>query len=289
MPQPCATALCLRSSLAESNPVHMLNASKTLAYILSAGRGQRLGGICKGRLLVNGEPLLSRQLDLLQANGISRTVVIAGYQSDAIRGILRQHLEHSDEQGRHMSAECIEVPADGDVPADGANPEASADIQRSVRAALIHAQGLLAKDAQLIGMLICLVDLPLLSGQDIAALLEFANQPHHADVVIPVTDDRVQGHPIWLSRNFVLTLPADDPHFSLRKALQELRARTSRSVREMPTASSGYFTDIDTQGDIELLRLTHGLEIFVAQDKPPHANHPAPSGPNHQDHRDHSG
>lgn len=282
LPQPCAKAFCLRPSLEESNPVHMLNASKTLAYILSAGRGQRLGGICKGRLLVNGKPLLSRQIDLLQAHGIAHTVVITGYQSDEIRSILTPHLKHLEQQGSDMSAECI------DVPSAGANAEASADIQGSVRAALIHAQGLLARDAQVGGLLICLVDLPLLCEQDIAALLAFADQPQ-IDVVIPFSAARVQGHPIWLSRNFVLTLPADDPRFSLRKALQELRAGRSQSVREMPTASPGYFTDIDTKEDIELLRLTHGLEIVVAQDKPTDANHPGPSGPNHQDHRDHSG
>lgn len=237
----------------------MRNASRTLAYILSAGRGQRLGGICKGRLLVNGEPLLVRQLDRLQASGISQAVVITGYQPDEIRSILTLHRKRWEQQGSTMSAECI------DVPAAGVNAEASADIQGSVRAALVHAQGLLASDAQVGGLLICLVDLPLLGEQDIAALLAFADQPQ-IDVVIPVSAARVQGHPIWLSRNFVLTLPTADPHFSLRRALQELRAGRSQSVLEMPAASPGYFTDIDTQEDIELLRLTHGLEIVVPQD-----------------------
>lgn len=51
-----------------------------LAYILSAGRGQRLGGVCKGRVIFDGLPLVVRQIGVMVQAGLSQISVVIGYE-----------------------------------------------------------------------------------------------------------------------------------------------------------------------------------------------------------------
>ena len=59
--------------------------------LLTAGRGSRLGGCCKGLLQIDGQPLVVRQLRTMADAGIRRAVVVIGAQADAISQALSRH------------------------------------------------------------------------------------------------------------------------------------------------------------------------------------------------------
>ena len=62
------------------------------AIILSAGQGSRLGHLVDERpkclIDFNGRSLLDRQLDTLEANGVSEAVVVTGFHDDRVEEVL---------------------------------------------------------------------------------------------------------------------------------------------------------------------------------------------------------
>jgi molybdenum cofactor cytidylyltransferase len=231
-------------------------ASQTVVYIMSAGQGRRLGGLCKGRILVDGLALAARQIDLMQASGIRRVVIVVGHESDKIRAIVRQRAEHWRTLGSEIAVECIDAPS-ADSPTSPAP-----DLQESIAFALSHAQQLLNTEPQVSGILISLVDLPLLSREDICAVLGACDSAW-VGARLPTSMQGQPGHPIWLSRNWVMQLCPASPGFSLRDLLQGPTAQASLLVERIKTASLGHFTDIDTPACIATLQAHHGLTISV--------------------------
>src|SRR5512146_2261281 len=62
--------------------------SEMKAIILSAGQGSRLGHMVDDRpkclIDFNGRTLLDRQLDTLEANGVSEAVVVTGFHDELV-------------------------------------------------------------------------------------------------------------------------------------------------------------------------------------------------------------
>ena len=139
-------------------------------------------------------------------------------------------------------------------------------------------QGLLAVSEMLdetdLGILVTLVDCPLINSDSIRHLLETAVRDC-ADIVIPErdgTDDvrkkPVTGHPIFLSRRVVLGFDLADPKFSLRSFLKtsdvaELSIAPEFRVIRMRTQDPAFFKDIDTPQDILSLHREHGLLVEI--------------------------
>jgi CTP:molybdopterin cytidylyltransferase MocA len=233
----------------------MALASQTVAYIMSAGHGLRLGGLCKGRVLVNGQPLVARQIDLMQACGLGHVVVVVGHESEMIRAIVNERAAHWSRLGSQAVVQCIDKPP-------RVTESVAPDLQESLAFALCHAQERFQADAQLSGLLISLVDLPLLSGDDVHSVL----RDGQSDLIlarIPTSLQGQPGHPIWLSRRFVMTLGLPKHGFSLREALHGPSAQTSPLIERITTDALGYFTDIDTPACVAMLRSRYGIEISV--------------------------
>ena len=55
------------------------------AVVLAAGEGRRMGGRPKCLLRLNGEPLISHQLNLLFALGVGQIVLVLGHHASAIK------------------------------------------------------------------------------------------------------------------------------------------------------------------------------------------------------------
>ena len=70
------------------------------AIILAAGVGRRLGGTAQGLpkclVPIGGSSLLTRTLNSLQKLGISRIVVVVGYEKDKIRSSMRHLIGQSE-------------------------------------------------------------------------------------------------------------------------------------------------------------------------------------------------
>lgn len=228
-----------------------------MACILSAGEGRRLGGVCKGRLEVQQTPLVIRQLGVMHDSGIAHCVVMTGFQSGAIRSLVRSVASANESGGDGMVIECEDVP-----PATSARVAAATDIQHSVRAALRYARRILAVRPEISGVLISLVDLPLLSSDDVGSVLKHAAH-FNVSVVVPVSASGQSGHPVWLSRSFVNAMNLDVPAFSLRDELRLHRMAYASTVINMPTQSLGPFIDVDTPQDILQVQADYGLTIAM--------------------------
>ena len=224
------------------------------AYILSAGRGRRLGGICKGRLLFNGQPLVVRQARAMLGAGVARVNIVVGHEAASVReafgGVMADDLRDT---GLEQVAFLEVSEGEGDATADP-------DIQISVRCGLLNAKAWLAMHPDALGILISLVDLPLLTEDDILHLIDVA-QKQDASVVIPESPDRQPGHPIWLSQRAVMALSAEENGFSLREILHHNSSSDGIGVHHMHSNRCGYFYDLDTFDDIEKFHREFGAAV----------------------------
>lgn len=211
--------------------------------LLCAGRGSRLGGICKGRILVDGEPLVVRQLRVMREAGIARTVVVMGFEADKIAEILRQSTK---------ALAGIEV-----VPARLPQADISDDIQVSVACGLRAVSRSPHPD---LGLFMTLVDLPLLQASDYHAVFLHA-QACGADIAMPQNGAGVPGHPLFIRPEALAAMPLESPDFRLRDAIRS----GALQVRPMPTEAMAHFTDLDTAQDAQELMLRHGLKIVIPQ------------------------
>ena len=137
----------------------------TLAIVLAAGRGRRLGA-GKARVDLEGRCALARCLDALAAGGADELRVVLGDDAEQVRIALGQ-----------TSATLI------------VNEHAARGQTSSLRAALDMGTG--AADA----FLLHTVDHPLLLAEDVTALLQaFAARPAGCRIVAPSVNGR-RGHP----------------------------------------------------------------------------------------------
>lgn len=79
----------------DSIRIDRARASAMTAIILAAGRGTRLGQVTAGRpkclLPVDGQPVLAHALCRARATGISRAVVVAGFEAGQVHRYLADH------------------------------------------------------------------------------------------------------------------------------------------------------------------------------------------------------
>lgn len=209
--------------------------------LLCAGRGSRLGGICKGRILVDGEALVVRQLRVMQQAGLGRVVVVLGHEAAAIAEILRA---------------AAEVLAPMDVmPVVLPQAEISDDIQVSV------ARGLRAISGSASGYLcVTLVDLPLLNAGHVQAILAHALYSS-ADIAMPQNSAGHPGHPLCIAADALAALPLMSEGFRLRDWIRGGSLR----VRPLATEDPAYFTDLDTAEDARRLMSQAAIEIVIPQ------------------------
>ena len=208
---------------------------------MCAGRGSRLGGLCKGRILVDGEPLVVRQLRVMREAGIPRAVVVMGFEADKIAEILRQAAE---------ALAGIEV-----IPVRLPQAEISDDIQVSV------AFGLRAVSrSPHLGLFMTLVDLPLLQASHYRAVFSHA-QAAQADIAMPQNGAGVPGHPLFIRPEALAAMPLESTNFRLREWICKDLLR----VRPMKTEAAAHFTDLDTAQDAQELMRHHGLKIVIPQ------------------------
>ena len=234
----------------------MIHSNNTLAYVLSAGCGRRLGGVCKGRVLFDGLPLVVRQIDTMVGAGIRQVRVVVDHQAQSIQKIIDDHKSRNywlmvDEGLSFLNVGRPDLMG-------GSDP----DIQVSVLAVLRDAKSELAKHQTLTGVLISLVDLPLLSSSDVSELVTFASALS-ASAVIPMTAAEQPGHPIWLSREMLMTLDLERTGFSLRAVFRSETMPSQLRVEQMLTSRPGFFRDLDTPEDIETFQRDHHSKIVI--------------------------
>ena len=206
--------------------------------LLTAGRGSRLGGCCKGLLQIDGQPLVVRQLQTMADAGIRRAVVVIGAQADAISQALSRHAAALSE------LEITQVRIASDQLTD--DPQFS--VVSGLKVALTLPQSIPAP------VFVSLVDLPLLTARHYETLWAQAHD-QDADIVLPRNSAGTPGHPIVLAASVIPPSVLGQPGFRLR----EFVGAGSAKRHEFLTEDPAYFSDLDTPQDLQNMAAIYGV------------------------------
>jgi molybdenum cofactor cytidylyltransferase len=213
------------------------------AVLLAAGAGRRLGGVAKALIRINGLSLAQRHLLALREAGVDTVVVVTGFEREA-----------------------VEAEARGLETALAYNPGYAQGLAGSVRiglAALSHGM-----DGQgFAGILMALVDQPLIEASDLAALIAAFARRAGGHVLVPMVDGR-RGNPVMLDEWVRARVLASAPPLAVR----ELIDREPALVHTWQTDNARFVTDLDTREDLERLAALTGWRIELP---PPGAATPA--------------
>jgi molybdenum cofactor cytidylyltransferase len=199
------------------------------AVLLAAGAGSRLGGRPKALLELGGVPLIVRQLVALSGAGVDEVVVVTGHHADAVEAAVRP-----------FPITLVNNPS----PDDG---QAS-----SVRV------GLQALSPKLDAVMVALADQPLISEQDITALIGAFKKRGDAAMVVPRVKveggDPEPGNPVI----FDAALREEWLAGSADLACRKWRKSHPDRVRWFETDNRRYRVDIDTPEDLERFTASTG-------------------------------
>jgi molybdenum cofactor cytidylyltransferase len=189
------------------------------AIVLAAGASTRMGRP-KALLPLGDETFLSRILRTLHDAEVDDLLVVVGHEGATITASLAR----------------LAFPVRVVENRDYARGQLSS-LQAGLRA---------ADHPGVRGVLVTLVDLPLISSSTVRAVIDAYRRHPTAAIVRPVDGDR-HGHPVVFDRQLFAELRAGDPTVGAKpivKAHQE-------SIVGVPVTDEGAFVDIDTPDEYE--------------------------------------
>lgn len=218
------------------------------ALVLAAGAGERLGGVPKPLIVLDGQPLIARLIDALTQTGAHEVVVVLGHHATRIAEVLAQPALAS------RIARVLRVEPPG---------EQALSLQR----------GLAALDARSDAAMVCLADQPLVDADALRDLLSaYAQRPAQVDMVLPwigagagedagasadagegasaSAGEGTPGNPVMLTRTLIDELCARQAPLGG----QAWRRQNPQRVYRWPSDNRAYVTDLDTLADVEALR-----------------------------------
>jgi CTP:molybdopterin cytidylyltransferase MocA len=189
--------------------------------VLSGGKSSRMGRP-KALLPVNanGETFLDRVTRTLLDGGVDHVVVVVGADAEVIRANARE-------------APRVQIVT---------NPEYEQGQLTSLLAGLQRID-----DPAVTGVLVTLIDVPLISADTVGVLIAAHHRTQGAPIVRPVSNGR-HGHPVIFARSLFDELRRADPRKGGAKSVVHAHAA---DIIEIPVADEGAFVDIDTRADYE--------------------------------------
>jgi CTP:molybdopterin cytidylyltransferase MocA len=208
--------------------------SHTTALILAAGAGQRLGGMPKCLVQLDGRTLLQRLLEALQALPVENAVLVVGGPHGA--AILR----HLNTLPRALWPLVVRNPQPGDDPSDS-----------------LHA-GLRQLTAMPDRLLVLLADLPWLDAPALQAALDaFERREPGRHALVPTVSGQ-PGHPVVLDALACATLRGRG-----QGGLRAWRREQPQAVATWETTDPRHVRDLDTPADLEQLARDTGLSVAL--------------------------
>ena len=191
------------------------------AVVLAAGTSSRMGRPKAILPLANGDTFLSRIVGTFLNAGIDDVVVVVGHEADAVVSAFSRS---------GLAARFV------------FNPDFALGQFSSILAGLrvIDRPGVA-------GMLLTLVDVPLVTAATVCAVLEQYRRTH-APIVRPTSGSR-HGHPVLIDRSVFDALRGADPSAG---ATAVVRAYAS-TAGDLAVEDEGAFTDVDTPAEYERL------------------------------------
>ncbi len=197
------------------------------AVLLAAGSGERLGGQPKALVRIDGEPLVRRQVRVLQAAGITEVTVVLGAGAAQARAALADLVVAVVENPAHRDGQASSVMAGLSALAAGEGP-----------------------------VLVALVDQPLLGAGDVRALIGAYAARGAARAVVPEFAGQ-RGNPVIVAGSVVAAVLAERPRAALRGWLDG----HSAEVLRWSAGSEAYTFDLDTPADVERFVARSGCTV----------------------------
>ncbi len=184
------------------------------ALVLAAGRSSRMGRPKASLPLEGGDTFLARIVRTFLEAGVDDVVVVVGHEADTIV--------------REFSTSGLP-----------ARFVLNQDYDRGQLSSLVVGLGVVDRPG-VAGVLVTLVDVPLVSADTVRAVLDRYRRTH-APIVRPTSGSR-HGHPLLIDRSLFDALRAADPEVGAKPIV---RAHAS-AEGDIEVADEGAFLDIDT-------------------------------------------
>ena len=196
------------------------------AVVLAAGRSRRMGTVNKLLIGVDGKPMVRHAVDAALAAGLTPVVVVTGHERDKIAAALTG-----------LPVTLVH------------NPDYAEGLSTSLRAGL----GALPPEAE--GVLICLADMPRVSGVELKRLAG-AFDPREGRAIIVPTRNGKRGNPVLWARQFFAEMRAVAGDVGAR----HLIGAYPELVAEIEMEGDGVLTDIDTPQALAKLAATAKID-----------------------------
>ncbi|MFL5266055.1 MAG: NTP transferase domain-containing protein [Stellaceae bacterium] len=201
------------------------------AVLLVAGRSTRMGGPNKLLSDIDGIPMVARVAQRLLASRARPIIAVLGNQAEEVDAAL------------------------GKLPLERVrNPEFAEGLATSLK------RGIVALPADLDGALICLGDMPLISGRHIDRLIAAFNPLEGRAIIVPTRQGK-RGNPVLWSKRFfpeMAELAGD-------VGAKHLIGEHAELVAEVEMVDDAILVDIDTPEALEALRQKRKLVVEAAR------------------------
>jgi len=203
----------LEEAVARPAPRLQVPRRRVAGVLLAAGRSSRMGG--RNKLLIadaQGVPMVARVADALLASGAAPVVAVLGHQAGAVAAALA---------GRNVA--CLE------------NADFAAGMAGSLRV------GLAALPRGVTAAVICLGDMPLVTGELLARLIA-AYDPARGRLIVVPTCQGKRGNPVLWDRAYFAEMAALEGDMGARALVLKHAAQ----VVEVEVGDDAVLRDFDT-------------------------------------------
>jgi len=201
---------------------------KIAALVLAAGRSRRMGTVNKLLIGIDGKPMVRHVTEAVRAAHLAPIVVVTGHEHERVEATLQ------------------------DLPVTIVhNPAFAEGLSSSLKT------GLGALPADIEAVLVCLGDMPRVTGADIERLLDAFNPVEGREIIVPTRNGK-RGNPVLWARRFFPEM--------MREVAGDVGARHligayPEAVTEVEMTSDGVLTDIDTPQALARLAATAKIEV----------------------------
>jgi molybdenum cofactor cytidylyltransferase len=204
---------------AEASPIAVSKPGRPRieALILAAGQSRRMGRRNKLLAEIDGRPMIARTVDSVLESRVSAATVVLGHEAAEVRAAL----------------------ADFDV-ALVENPDYADGLSTSLR------RGLAALSDGTEAALVCLGDMPRISGAALNQLIEAFDPAAGRGICVP-THDGKRGNPVLLARRYF----SEIQEISGDVGARQLLGAYAGDVHEVEMADDAVLIDIDTPDALE--------------------------------------
>ena len=228
-PLPRAEATQAAERKSEAKP----QGARIAALLLAAGQSRRMGGPNKLLAEIDGVPMVTRVAQRLLAARARPIIAVLGNQAEMVDAAL------------------------GKLPVERVrNPEFAAGLSTSLK------RGIAALPPDLDGLIVCLGDMPLISGRHLERLIAAFNPLEGRSIVVPTRRGK-RGNPVLWSRQFFPEMAALAGDVGAKHLIGE----HAELVVEVEMDDDAVLVDIDTP---------EALDAFEEKRKPSHRPNPSP-------------